>query len=186
MDTAPPRGSGELTFRDGVEGDVPALVELIQSAYRGERSRAGWTTEADLIGGGRVDAAGVRKVIEGSDSRLIVTERAGELVACCQLERREKEAYFGMFAVSPLLQAGGIGRRVLARAEHLARTEWGARTMQMTVLAPRHELIAWYERRGYRRTGLLSPFPYGEETVGVPFRDDLVFELLLKDLAPAG
>ncbi|GAA2267499.1 GNAT family N-acetyltransferase [Streptomyces amakusaensis] len=185
MDIAPPRNpanAGEPTFRDAVDADVPALLALIQSAYRGESSRRGWTTEADFLDGGRIDAAGVRAIIHGADSRLIAVERDGRIVACCQLEHRGEAAYFGLFAVDPGLQAAGLGRRVLAEAERTARESWGVRGMQMTVISVREELIAWYERRGYRRTGELSPFPYEEETAGLPLRDDLAFELLVKEL----
>lgn len=182
MEAAPPRGPDELTFRDAVEADAPALVELIHSAYRGESSRGGWTTEADLLGGGRTDAADVRKVISTAGSRLLIVEQHGELIACCQLEHRGEAAYFGMFAVRPGSQGGGLGRRVLAEAERSARETWGVSSMHMTVISVRDELIAWYERRGYRRTGELSPFPYGDERFGIPLRDDLAFELLVKEL----
>ncbi|AOT57617.1 MULTISPECIES: GNAT family N-acetyltransferase [Streptomyces] len=181
MDTAPLQDARE-TYRDAVEADVPALVALVESAYRGDASRAGWTTEADLLDGQRTDPQGVREVIGAPGSRLLAVERDGELVACCQLERRGDAAYFGMFAVRPGLQGGGLGRRVLAEAERLAREEWGAREMHMTVISVRDELIAWYERRGYRRTGRTSPFPYGDERFGVPRREDLRFELLVKAL----
>ncbi|HEV7627874.1 MAG TPA: GNAT family N-acetyltransferase, partial [Streptomyces sp.] len=117
-------------------------------------------------------------------SIMLAVERAGELVACCQLERRGDDAYFGMFAVRPELQGAGLGKAVLAEAERTVRAEWGAREMQMTVIQQREDLISWYERRGYARTGKLSPFPYGDERFGIPQRSDLAFELLVKPLAP--
>jgi ribosomal protein S18 acetylase RimI-like enzyme len=88
-----------------------------------------------------------------------------------------------MFAVDPTLQAGGLGRSLLTEAERIARDEWGCRRMEMTVIVQRDELIAWYERRGYRRTGTYKPFPYGQERFGIPRREDLRFELLVKELA---
>ncbi|MBO0916282.1 GNAT family N-acetyltransferase [Streptomyces laculatispora] len=182
MNTAPPRDSGELTFRDATDADVPALVELIQSAYRGDSSRTGWTTEADILQGQRIDPQGVRAVVENPGSRLLVVERDGGPVACCQLEHRGEAAYFGMFAVRPSLQGGGLGKVIIAEAERTARESWGVREMHMTVISVRDDLIAWYERRGYRRTGQMSPFPYGDERFGIPQRDDLAFELLVKDL----
>ncbi|MFG2874260.1 GNAT family N-acetyltransferase [Streptomyces sp. NPDC048337] len=171
-----------LSFRSAVEADVTELVALVESAYRGESSRGGWTTEADYLEGQRTDADGVREVINTPDSVLLVVERAGELVACCQLEHRGDHAYFGMFAVRPGLQGGGLGKEILAEAERRAQETWGVKEMRMTVVNVREELIAYYVRRGYRRTGELSPFPYGDERFGVPLRDDLAFELLVKPL----
>jgi GNAT superfamily N-acetyltransferase len=172
-----------LTFRDATDADVDALVVLIESAYRGESSRTGWTTEADILDGQRTDPEGVLAVIKSPDSRLLTVEREGVVVACCQLEHRGEHAYFGMFAVSPALQGAGLGKVIIAEAERHAREVWGAKEMHMTVISVRNDLIAWYERRGYRRTGSMTPFPYGDERFGVPRRDDLEFELLVKPLA---
>ncbi|MGC5038886.1 GNAT family N-acetyltransferase [Streptomyces sp. DT190] len=171
-----------LTFRDAADADVDELVALIESAYRGEASRAGWTTEADILEGQRTDPEGVRAVIKSPDSRLLTVEREGRIVACCQLEHRGDHAYFGMFAVSPALQGGGLGKVIIAEAERQARATWGVTEMHMTVISVRDDLIAWYERRGYRRTGRTTPFPYGDERFGIPQRDDLEFELLVKEL----
>jgi ribosomal protein S18 acetylase RimI-like enzyme len=172
-----------LTFRDATDSDVDPLVALVDSAYRGDSSRVGWTTEADILQGQRTDAEAVLAVVEASDSRLLIVERDGVLVACCQLEHRGDHAYFGMFAVSPVLQGGGLGKVIIGEAERAARETWGVTEMHMTVISVREDLIAWYERRGYRRTGRMTPFPYGDERFGVPQRDDLRFELLVKPLA---
>ncbi|MEU9499500.1 GNAT family N-acetyltransferase [Streptomyces sp. NPDC048196] len=172
----------ELIFRTAVDADVPGLVDLIESAYRGDASRAGWTTEADLLEGQRTDPEGVAAVVRHETGLLLVAEREGALTACCQLEHRGDHAYFGMFAVRPALQGGGLGRTMLAEAERTARETWAAREMRMTVIRQRTELIAWYERRGYRRTGEFSPFPYGDERFGIPQRADLEFEVLVKPL----
>ncbi|MFJ7277359.1 GNAT family N-acetyltransferase [Kitasatospora sp. NPDC098663] len=176
------RPTGQPAFRPATLADVPALVELVESAYRGDASRAGWTTEADLLEGQRTDAEGVAEVIGRSDGVLLVAERDGRLVACCQLEHRGDRAYFGMFSVRPGLQGGGLGRAVLAEAERLAGEEWGVGELEMTVIEQRADLIAWYERRGFRRTGVFTPFPYGDERFGVPLRPDLRFEKLTKGL----
>jgi len=176
------RNEGGFTFRAAHTDDIAAVVALVQSAYRGDASRVGWTTEADLLDGQRTDPGGVAAVIDAPDSLLLLAERAGEPVACAHVEKQGDAGYFGMFSVRPALQGSGIGRAVLAEAERIAREEWHCREMQMTVISVRDELIAWYERRGYHRTGVYTPFPYGDERFGIPRRDDLRFELLSKTL----
>ncbi|GGZ90556.1 N-acetyltransferase [Streptomyces subrutilus] len=179
MSTANPAA---LSFRSAREADVDELVALVESAYRGDASRDGWTTEADYLEGQRTDPDGIRQIIAAPAATLVVVERAGAIVACCHLEHRGDHVYFGMFAVRPGLQGAGLGKEILAEAERRARETWAAREMRMTVVSVREELIAYYVRRGYRRTGELSPFPYGDERFGVPLRDDLAFELLVKSL----
>ena len=171
-----------LRFRNATAADVNAIVRLVESAYRGDVSRQGWTTEADFLDGQRTDPAGVAEIIAKPCSRVLLGERAGELHACCHLEKQADACYFGMFSVLPTLQGAGVGRQMLAEAESLARSEWKCTKMEMTVISIRDELVAWYERRGYRRTGTYKPFPYGDARFGIPKRDDLRFELLEKQL----
>ena len=177
-----PADATVLVFRDARVTDVAAIVALVESAYRGDASRAGWTTEADLLDGQRIDVLGVADIVVRRGSRVLLAEASGELLACCHLEKQGDSCYFGMFSVKPTMQAAGIGKRMLTEAERLTRAEWGCTTMEMTVISVRDELIAWYERRGYRRSGRYKPFPYGDERFGIPKRDDLRFELLVKQL----
>lgn len=175
---------GTLSFRFADPGDIAAIVDLVESAYRGDASRAGWTTEADLLDGQRTDAGAVAEIVASPDRDMLLAEANGALAGCCQLERRPPAgAYFGMFSVRPAAQGQGWGRQILAEAERLARDEWGAATMMMTVLEQRRDLIGWYERRGYRPTGESRPFPYGNARYGIPRRPDLSFIVLEKPLA---
>lgn len=167
-------------FRKATIADIPAIVALVESAYRGDASRVGWTTEADLLEGQRIDTVGVAEQIATPGSRVILAERHGELLACCYLEKQDEVAFFGMFSVAPNLQSQGVGKQLLAEAEHQAKIDLHCSRMQMTVIDIRDTLVAFYERRGYRRTGVFKPFPYGDERFGIPKRDDLRFEILEK------
>ena len=164
------------------QADVDAIVALVESAYRGDASRRGWTTEADLLDGQRTEPALVAELLADTDSAVLLAWADDELLACCHVERQGASAYFGMFAVQPPRQGSGLGRLLLAEAERHARDAWQCRAMHMKVIDVRTELMAWYERRGYRRTGEYSPFPYGDERFGLPRRDDLRFELMVKEL----
>jgi GNAT superfamily N-acetyltransferase len=172
--------SGELRFRDATPGDADAIVQLVESAYRGDSSRQGWTTEADLLEGRRTGPDEVLADIDRPDSRILLAERDGALLACAHVAREGDSGYFGMFSVQPGLQGAGIGKALLAEAERVVADEWGLPAMRMTVIDVRDELIAFYERRGYRRTGIHKPFPYGDARFGIPRRDDLRFEILEK------
>lgn len=184
--------------------DVPAVVALVERAYRGEASRAGWTTEADLLDGRRTDAASVADLLAAPGSAVLLLEEDGALAACCHVRvlprgdgdpgsgtapdgRRTVRAYVGMVAVDPARQGAGTGRAVLAAAVEHARA-LGAEVLEMTVITQRAELVAWYERRGWRRTGERRPFPYGDERFGRPRRDDLAFDVLERsvDERPGG
>jgi GNAT superfamily N-acetyltransferase len=177
-----------LLTRVAKTSDARALVTLVNSAYRGDSSRVGWTTEADLLGGQRTDEASLVEFITrgeiAGDRAMLVHEREGRLAACVQLERRDEGAYLGMLTIMPALQSGGLGKAMLAAAEEFASTSWDAPQITMTVIEQRPELIAWYERRGYSRTGETAAFPYGDTRFGEPKRPDLRFMVLRKPLAP--
>lgn len=169
-------------FRNATPADIDAIVALVTSAYRGDASRAGWTTEADLLDGNRIDPEVLRTDLERPRSRVLLAEADGGLQACAHVADEDGAGYFGMFAVRPGLQGGGLGKQLLAECERIARDEWQLPVMRMTVIDVRAELIAYYERRGYRRTGEFKPFPYGDSRFGQPKRDDLRFEVLEKPL----
>ena len=178
----------ELEFRTATREDVDAVVDLVESAYRGPASRRGWTTEAGLLEGQRVDRDMLLEVLGRPATEVVVAHLDGVLVGCCELERPDRPGgavHLGMFAVDPEQQAGGLGRAVLEHGERLA-AEWGAGSVELSVIEQRSELIAWYERRCYRSTGRHEEFPYGDERFGRPVRDDLRFVVLAKRLDPDG
>lgn len=169
--------------------ELPEIARLVNSAYRGEDARQGWTSESDLLDGQRTDPTSLAEELAGSNPStiLVLREAATDpILACVFLEKVPAEdgsahCYLGMLTVSPALQARGLGRALVEEAENYARG-WGARRMVMTVISVRDALIAWYERRGYVRTGETKPFPYGDDRFGLPRRDDLVFVVFEKRL----
>lgn len=179
-----------LRIEPATEYEIDRIVDLVQSAYRGDRSRAGWTTEADLIEGQRTDAAMVRDALAAPGTAVLLAvdgSDPGHLLGCCEVRVHAGDdgaAHFGMFAVAPDRQAGGVGSALLDAAERQAASS-GATALEMWVIDQREELIAWYRRRGYEPTGEHRPFPYGDERFGTPRRDDLRFVVLAKPLGPA-
>jgi ribosomal protein S18 acetylase RimI-like enzyme len=174
--------SPELAFRYAQATDCAAIVALVESAYRGEASRAGWTTEADLLGGQRTDVEDIASILAESDARLLLATEGDAILGSVLMRREPEGLYLGMLAVRPQLQAKGVGKRLLAEAEARGRHEFGARRSRMTVIEQRSELVAWYKRRGYVDTGHTEPFPYDNPRFGAPKRDDLRFVVLAKDL----
>jgi ribosomal protein S18 acetylase RimI-like enzyme len=162
--------------------DVPALHALIESAYRGDSARRGWSHEADLLGGQRTDPASLSAMLADPAQHLLLFRDNDALRACVALtDKGHGLAYLGMLTVDPDLQGSGLGKLIMSAAEdHAAR--FGARRVEMTVITQRRELIEWYERRGYGATGERRPFPASDPRFGIPRRDDLEFVVLEKQL----
>jgi len=171
-----------LSFKQATHADIPALIELVTSAYRGEPSRAGWTTEADILDGQRIDEQGIREELDRPRSVIIMANADHQLLACCHIADENGKGYFGMFAVRPKQQGKGIGKQVMRYAEDYVLKQWKLPALQMSVIDCRSELIAFYERRGYMRTGIKKPFPYGDARFGIPRSNHLQFEVLRKQL----
>lgn len=174
------RPAARLSFRDAGTQDVDGVVALVESAFRGEASRAGWTTEADLLDGQRTDAQEIQSIIAKPDARIRLAWLGSELVGCVRVERRGPAGYIGMVTVSPTQQAVGLGSAILAEAERIVAKDLRLGTARMTVISIRTELVGWYERRGWARTGEREPFPHGDPRFGLPRRPDLEFEVLSK------
>ncbi len=159
--------------------DIPALVTLINSAYRGEASKKGWTTEADLLNGElRTDTPSLMNIMNSNGAVIVKHVSAeGTITGCVYLHKQERGLYLGMLTVSPLLQGAGIGKQLLQAADTYAN-ENNCATIFMNVITLRHELIAWYERHGYQQTNERKPFP-SDERFGIPTQP-LEFMIMVK------
>lgn len=174
----------DIVFRDATATDIPVLHRLIESAYRGPASRAGWTTEAELLGGQRTDPDDLAAILADPAQAMLTAWRDGELVGCVLIaDRGGGTGYFGMLAVNPTLQSGGLGRRLVEAAHESLAARFGARRARISVFPQRETLIAWYRRLGYQPTGETLPFPYDEPRFGLPLRDDLHFIVMERALA---
>ncbi len=155
------------SFRIARLSDIDIIVRLVNSAYRGDSSRQGWTTEADLLGGQRTDAEEIRHCIEQPGSALLLATRDESLMGSVHVQQRAAGAYMGMLSIQPGRQGQGLGTRFLTTVEHWVQQQWQARYLQITVISLRSELIAFYERRGFRATGRYLPFPT-DPRYGIP------------------
>ena len=147
--------------------EIDEIVTLVNSAYRGESSTKGWTTEAALLDGLRTDAASLEKQLSEPGTCLLkYQDEENHIIGSVFLQKKTNSLYLGMLTVAPLLQNRGTGKQLLAAAEQYAK-QTGCTEIIMTVISIRHELIAWYERQGYIRTGEIQDFPKGNE-FGIP------------------
>lgn len=181
-----PEAHRGLSCRLAESSDVRRLHALVNSAYRGESSKKGWTTEADFLDGQRIDTDRLLEMIANPKFKILVlVDLEGEVLStvCLEWENDAKvpSVYLGMLTVNPESQTGGLGKIMMSEAEDKAR-EWGAERMTLGVINLREELMAWYERRGYRKTGETKPFPYGDERFGIPKREDMHFVMFEKPL----
>jgi len=149
----------DLLVRAAGSADLRDLHLMVERAYRGDSARRGWTHEADLLTGPRIAFASLEAMVADIRQRLLVAERSNAIIGCVALIPQEEGlVYLGLLCVDPEAQAGGVGKAIIAAAEDAAIT-MGANRIEMTVISVRRELIAYYERRGFRRTGEKRPFP---------------------------
>lgn len=169
--------TGDLRIAVADAAAAAAVKPVVERAYRGETARAGWTHEADMIEGERIGLSDLIAMAEGPNSRLLVAWQGETPVGSVAITNKgDGLAYLGLLGIDPRLQAAGLGRRLIAAAEDCARETFGTRTMEMTVIARRAELIAYYERRGYSRSGEMRPFP-------IPEYPKLEMAVLTRDIA---
>jgi len=160
------------------EADAKALDKLVNSAYRGEVSKQGWTTEADLLDGTRINEEVLLELLQRPDTTILLCKEENELLGCVELRKDNQKLYLGMLTVKPNTQGKGIGKKLLMEAEAFAKG-LGCIKIYMTVISVRKELIAWYVRHGYELTGEKKPFILPDERWGIP-KQELEFVVLEK------
>ena len=167
----------KLVLKEARKENIEKIRDLVNMAYRGE---TGWTKETDLVGGDRSSSDEVKQYMSDPNAHLLVATESGEIRACICIEKNEDCAYIGFFAVHPSIQGGGVGKEILSQAECYASTKLGAKKYVMVVLSSRNELISYYERRGYKRTGKIKEYPI-HLNVGIPLKSGLTIEYLEKN-----
>jgi ribosomal protein S18 acetylase RimI-like enzyme len=172
-----------MKFEIAKISDAKSIADLVNSAYRGESSKKGWTTEADILGGQRTDQKAIEAVMLTPNQHFLLGKKDSKLLASVNLEKKDPATcYFGMFAVNPDLQNSGIGKLMLSESEKFAKDILKCTLMEMSVITVRAELIAWYLRRGYQKTAEIRPFPMHDERFGIPLRGHLEMVVLTKNL----
>lgn len=160
--------------------DASAISHLVNSAYRGDSSRQGWTTEADLLDGTRTDTDAIHELISRPGTTLLKYTENNTIIGCVELVTHGKQLYLGMLTVQPGLQGKGIGKQLLSAAEQEAARQM-CTALFMTVISVRTELIDWYKRHGYQETGERKPFVVPDTRWGIP-KQKLEFIVLRKQL----
>lgn len=168
-----------LNITHATTHDIAAIEKLVNSAYRGETSKKGWTTEAALLDGIRIDAESLQHMLHEKNAVILKGTNNEGLVGCVYLQKQGDKLYLGMLTVNPQLQNAGIGKQLLGAAENHAR-QLGCTSVMMTVISVRNELIDWYKRHGYSQTGETKPFPQNQK-FGIP-KQPLEFIILEKQI----
>lgn len=164
------------------QNDAFELTSLVNSAYRGESSKQGWTTEADLLDGQRTDEEKIKEMINPPHSYILKTLVENKIAGCVYLEKRDTDCYLGMLTVKPTLQNTGMGKQLLWASENHARSVMNCTSILMSVISVRSELLNWYIKHGYIDTGETKPFPADDPRFGILKVKKLEFKILRKQL----
>ena len=177
----------DLYLKQITPADISEVVRLVNSAYRGDSSRQGWTTEAEYLDGQRTDEQTLAAELQGENKTVlcVCNKQNSEIIGTVFLEQFQDEkgpnCYLGMLTVKPTLQNSGLGKWMMSEVERHVKA-WGIHRITLGVLNPRHELMAWYERRGYIKNGVTEDFPYGQDQFGKPKTKGLHFVMFEKTI----
>ncbi|UNI15470.1 hypothetical protein JDV02_002000 [Purpureocillium takamizusanense] len=170
-------------FRLATVDDATQVRELVQAAFRAPDNRQGWTADMELGARFHIGIEEVTATITRADSAILMATVAGNLVASVHVAKRSNgHARLSMLSVDAAHQSNGLGRQVLEYAEAYCQRAWAATTVDLDALSTREHLLAWYQRRGYRKTGGTSPFPR-EKFSDLHLPVDLCFIEMEKDLS---
>jgi ribosomal protein S18 acetylase RimI-like enzyme len=172
----------EIKFQIAGINDAEVITSLVNSVYRGENSKKGWTTEADFLTGIRITEEKVKEIIERKSGIIILAIFEGNIIGCVHLENTGTNSYLGMLSVDVNYQDKGIGKLLINECERYTKEMWGLSEIKMKVISRRTELIEYYNRRGYSSTGELEDFGAHGETFG-DTKEMLYFETLKKELS---
>lgn len=173
------------TFSIANPSDAETIVQLVNRAYWPESDPTGWTHESNWVSGNRVSTEQLEAMMSNPDSFVIIGRKEAELVTCVHVEKDGHKTYICMLAVNPALQGAGAGKQMLAYAENLARDHFNSKKFIMVVVSARSELIAFYQRRGYQKTGTIMDYPLSAGA-GTPRHAELNVELLEKNANISG
>lgn len=171
----------EFKFRIAGTEDANTINDLVNSVYRGENAKKGWTSEADLLDGIRITTAKVNEIISADNSVILLVLNINRIIGCVHLEKTGDKCHLGMLSIDVNYQNTGIGKLVMNKSEEYAKKDFGCSEMEMKVIGQRKELIEYYLRRGYNKTGETEPFILNTH-FGGPKKDNLYFEYLVKKL----
>lgn len=170
-----------MNFRKATGDDSSVIAELVNSVYRGENSKKGWTTEANLLGGIRITIEKINDIFLSENNVILVVTDDGRIIGCVHLEKKGDRCELGMLSVDVNYQNKGIGRMIMDECERYAKRDFHCNEMEMKVVGQRKELVDYYLRRGYVLTGEKEPFVLNSH-FGEPKRTDLYFEYMVKKL----
>ena len=173
--------SSLMSFRRAKVEDVKQIVDLVNSAYRGTAGTRGWTHEADIVAGSRTSANEITAILEDSNSVILIGELNNVIESCVHLHKSGDDIHLGMLAVNPHLQGNGIGKSFLKKIENYCKQNLQGERIVLTVVSQRSELIQYYERRGYQRTGYFDSYP-SDQKVGTAIVRELTLETMAKNL----
>ncbi|OCL94367.1 GNAT family N-acetyltransferase [Arcobacter porcinus] len=148
-----------LEFCEAKKENIKDMENIINIAYR-KISASGWTGESHLLSGIRVNEAMLEEMLENENIRTFLAKKDDKVLATIQVKKEDLNLVIGLFAVDTDMQSSGIGKKLLEFAENRAKDIFkDCKKFIMEVISSRTELIAYYNRRGYKNTDVYLEFP---------------------------
>ncbi len=157
---------------------IEKIALLINNSYR---KAGGWTNKVGLVEGLRINQQYIKQLLKEDKNYFFYLKKDNDIAGCVLIKNHDNYAEISTLAVKITLQNQKIGSQLLLFCEHFIKHKLKLDRIILQVVSARKALSAFYLRRGYIKTELVSNYP-ASAIIGTPKQKQLTVSTFEKHL----